>query len=139
MTGEKPGSFGDNYDRALGQLDGLPDVVHTKATTINVLTPLVGAAQTFIVQTFRQRDQGDTVFLIAVSAEGSLRLVIPPRVTEAIARQRDALSAKSRSKAATALAADRKARGEVPGFLRPGAPRPSRGKRKPRRAKRTKR
>jgi hypothetical protein len=61
----------------------------------------------------------DTIFLEVVGQEGTVRLAIPPEVADTIARQRDALAAKTRSKAARKLAADRKARGETPAFLRP--------------------
>ena len=69
-------------------------------------------------QTYRHREQGDTIFLETISAEGSIRIAIPPKVAEAIARQRDSLTDKSRSKAAKATAADRKARGVVPAFMK---------------------
>lgn len=108
----------ETFDRLIGALHGLPDVVSTKPTTVVTLLPLIGAAQTYIVQTFRQREQGDTIFLQCVSGEGALRLAIPPKVADAIARQREALTDKSRSKAAKALAAERKEQGIVPGFLR---------------------
>src|SRR3954469_21075322 len=104
------------YDRLIGALHGLPDVIASRPSTIRTLSPLIGKSQTFIVQTYRQRDQGDTIFIEAVSGEGSFRLAIPPKVSEAIARQRDALTGKARSKAAKAQAQDRKDRGEVPGF-----------------------
>jgi hypothetical protein len=107
----------DAYDRLLGALDGLPDVVQSRPTTIRLTTPLLGNSQTFIVQTVRQKDKGDTIFLEVVSREGSQRIAIPPGVANAIARQRDALTAKSRSKAARAQAQDRKDRGVVP-FLK---------------------
>ena len=108
----------DNFDRLIGALHGLPDVVASKPTTIRTLVPLLGSSQTFIVQTYRQRDQGDTIFIECVHGEGSFRLAIPPKVSEAIARQRDALTSKVRSKASKAVAADRKERGELPGFMR---------------------
>lgn len=108
----------DTFDRLLGGLEGLPDVVATKASTVRTLVPILGSAQTWIVQTYRQKDLGDTVFLECVHADGSFRLAIPPKVTEVIARQRDQLTDKSRSKAAKAVAQDRKARGIKPAFLR---------------------
>jgi hypothetical protein len=104
----------DKFDRMMGALEGLPDVTHTKPSTITGLTTLIGAAQTFIVQTFRQREKGDTIFLQYVDDEGSVRLVIPPGAADAIARQREALGAKNRKKAAKQSAAARKARGDVP-------------------------
>jgi hypothetical protein len=110
----------DDFDRHLGSLEGLPDTVQTRPATIRTTTPLVGASQTFIIQTVRQTERGDTVFLEYVDRKGSTRIVLPPAVTNAIARQRDALTDKSRSKAAKTLAADRKARGIQPGFLKKG-------------------
>jgi hypothetical protein len=111
----------DTFDRLIGALHGLPDVVTTKPSTIRTLVPLLGSAQTFIVQTYRQRDQGDTIFLECVHGDGSFRLAIPPKVAEAIARQHDALTDKARSKAAKAAAQERKDRGEQPAFLRRSA------------------
>jgi hypothetical protein len=113
----EPNNMPDSFDRTLGSLEGLPDVVQVKATTVRVTTPLLGKAQTFIVQTIRQRDVGDFVFLEYVDAEGSTRMVIPPKVTEVIARHRDAIGARIRSRAAKAKAADRKARGLKPGYM----------------------
>lgn len=108
----------DKFDRALGALVGIPDVIHTAPTTVRAVMPLVGLAQTFIVQTYRQRETGDTVFLEYVDEGGTVRLVIPPSVTKVIARQRDALSARARSKSARAAAEDRKARGILPAFMK---------------------
>jgi hypothetical protein len=61
---------------------------------------------------------GDHVFLETVSRDGAIRIVLPPQVADAIARQRDTLTAKSRSKAAKTLAQERKARGDLPAFLK---------------------
>lgn len=108
----------DRFDRAIGSLTGLPDVINTPATTVRSVSPLVGSAQTFIVQTFRQRENGDTVFLEHVDERGSTRLVIPPGVTKVIARQRDALTTRARKRGAKAAADDRKARGITPAFLK---------------------
>jgi hypothetical protein len=112
------GGMPDTFDRLIGGLDGLPDVVSTKPTPVRTLVPLLGSAQTFLVQTYRQREQGDTIFLECVSAEGTFRLAIPPKVADVIARQREALVAKARSKAAKANAQGRKDRGESPAFLK---------------------
>jgi hypothetical protein len=108
----------DIFNRVIGSLDGLPDVTHTRPTTVTTVHPLIGESQTFVVQTYRQRDQGDTIFLQYIDAETSDRIVIPPRVADAIARQRDALTHRTRSKAARASAEARAARGEQPAFLR---------------------
>jgi hypothetical protein len=53
-----------------------------------------------------------------VDANGATRIVIPPQAAEVIARQRDALSTKNRKKAGREQAAARKARGELPAFLK---------------------
>jgi|ERR1043165_716546 hypothetical protein len=108
----------DKFDRVMGALANLPDVAHTKPSTIAVVSPLIGEAQTFIVQTYRQRDEGDHIFLQYVDAEGSKRISIPPAVADAIARQRDALTTKVRKRVAKEQAQARKARGEVPAFLK---------------------
>jgi hypothetical protein len=108
----------DKFDRMLGGLKDLPDVLHTKPSTVVTTLPLIGKAQTFIIQTYRQREIRDTVFLQYVDDERSLRLVIPPKIADAIAARRDALTSKSRKKAAKAAAAARKERGEPPAFMR---------------------
>jgi hypothetical protein len=109
----------DHYDRQLGSLHDLPDVVKTKPATIRVVPPLaIGGTQVFVVQTFRQRERGDTIFLEVMGQDGAVRLVLPPEVSNSIARQRDAVTARTRSKAAKASAEDRKARGIQPGFAR---------------------
>jgi len=107
----------DAYDRQLASLHDLPDVTRTKASTVRAVPPLgVGGTQVFIVQTYRQADRGDSIFLEVVGGAGAVRIVIPPAVSNVIARQRDALTARSRSRVAKAVAADRKARGLEPGF-----------------------
>lgn len=108
----------DNFDRMIGSLHGLPDVSSTKPATVRAIIPLIGASQTFIIQTYRQREAGDTVFIELVAAEQNVRIALPPAVADAIARQRSALTDRSRSRAAKELAAERKRQGIVPGFLR---------------------
>ena len=108
----------DKFDRLMGALVNLPDVTHTKPSTVAVVSPLIGEAQTFIIQTYRQREIGDTIFLQYVDAEKSVRIAIPPEAADAIARQRDALTTKVRKRLGKQQAAERKARGELPGFLK---------------------
>ena len=108
----------DIFDRMLGALHGLPDVASVKPATIRAVTPMTGDSQVFIVQTFRQREVGDTIFLEFVTRDSTTRIAIPPGVADVIARQRDALTGKTRSKAAKATAQARKDRGELPGFMR---------------------
>jgi hypothetical protein len=108
----------DKFDRMMGGLANLPDVTHTKPSTVVCVSPIIGATQTFILQTFRQREVGDTVFLQYVDDGGSIRIAIPPSAADAIARQRDSLTAKVRRNVGKAQAAARKARGEKPGFMK---------------------
>ena len=108
----------DLFDKMLGNIHGLPDITSTKPSTVQAISPLLGCTQMFIVQTYRQKEQGDMIFLQAVSKEGTVRLALPPQVSDAIARQRDALTDKSRSRAARANMEARMQRGEVPGFMK---------------------
>lgn len=112
------------YDRIRGGLQG---VAHfTKPSTIKNVEDVTGRAETFIVETARHElrtakqsgETGDTIFVECVDENGVTRLALPPSVSSAIARQRDALTARSRSRAAKTSALARKERGEVPGFMR---------------------
>lgn len=112
------GNLPDAYDRLLGSLHGLPDVTSTKPSTIRNVTPILGTSELFTIQTYRQRERGDTIFLECVSKDGFVRLALPPSVADAISRQRDALTGKVRSKIGKATAQARKDRGELPGFMK---------------------
>lgn len=113
----------DAFDRALGALDGRPDTLHTKTFTKTVLPVLgIGGSTTYVVQTWRTVVDGDRsrdqIFLQAFGAEGHVRLVLPPDVADAIARQRDSLGTRRRVLAGKRNAAERKARGEEPAFMK---------------------
>jgi hypothetical protein len=112
------GALGDVFDRTFRSLHGLPDTAHTKATTVRTVSTVLELAQTFIVQTYRHRENGDYIFLEYVGNDGSFRIVLPPAVANVVARQRDALTGKNRRAAAKASAADRKAKGILPGFMK---------------------
>jgi hypothetical protein len=118
----------DHFDRMIGALHGIPDVLNVKPTTIVAVIPMVGSARTYIIQTYRQKEQGDTIFLQEVGPDGSIRIALPPQVADAIARQRAALTDRARSRAAKDVADERKKAGIVPAFLRPGAKRGGRGR-----------
>jgi hypothetical protein len=137
----------DHYDRLLGALDGLPGVLSTKPSTIQQVTPILGTSQTYIVRTVRQQEPREdressapaefTVFLEHASREGGLiRLALPPRVTDLIARQRDALTTQARRKTARRVAQQRKDSGIESPLSRPDvrakAQAARRGKRKAR-------
>lgn len=107
-----------HFDRYLGNLHGLPEVTSVKPSVLRVVPTFGIGTHMYCVQTFRMKEQGDTIFLEHVSDEGTTRIVLPPAVADAIARQRESLTGKSRSRAAQATAADRKARGLQPGFMK---------------------
>jgi hypothetical protein len=109
----------DTFDRVIGSLHGLPDVRNTRPSTVTTVLPILGNVQTFVVQTYRD-ERGDTLALQMVDAEGRARIIVPPAVTDAIARQREALTLAARRAHGRAIgkrvAADRKARGLAPAF-----------------------
>ncbi len=111
-------ALGTVFDKTMRSLHGLPDVTTTKATTVRHMTPVTELAQTFIVQTYRHAEVGDTIFIEYVGTEGSVRIALPPKVADTIARQRDALTTKNRKRAAKAESARRKGLGIVPGFMK---------------------
>jgi len=101
----------DEYDRLQSQYEGLPGVLRIDSRPLRVV-PFLGVhgTTTWLVQTVRVPDAGgDLVFLDCNRGAGSFRLVLPPDVTAAIARQRDALASKSRRRAARAAARTRPA------------------------------
>ncbi len=110
------------FDRIRGGMENLPDVTRCGPSTIQTVHPLIGEVQTFIVETLRQRERGDTIFLIYVEGDKSIRIPIPPQVADTIARQREALGKKVRREIGRRLgkqqAAERKARGEPPAFMK---------------------
>lgn len=109
------GNVPDAFDRQLAALHDLPDVVRVAPSTVRVVPPLgIGGTQLFVIQTMRQRERGDYIFIEL----GATRLVLPPVVARILARQRDALTDKMRSKSAKAVAAERKAQGIEPGFMK---------------------
>lgn len=110
----------DKYDRMAGALDKLPDATQTKPTTVKTIVPLTGESQTFIIYTVRQREIGDTIFLEYGDGDRYVRLYLPPAVADTIARQRDALTTKVRKRVGRESAEARKARGELPGFMKNG-------------------
>lgn len=123
------GNMPDAFDRMLGNLHGLPDSVRTKPTTLRSVEPIVGHSQTHIVQTIRLREvtEKDGVetargrdwgFIEAIDRGQVIRLALPPTVMDTIARQRDALTAMTRTKIGKEVAQARKDRGELPGFMK---------------------
>ena len=80
----------DAFDRIIGQIDGIPGVHKARPSTVTTVLPILGNAQTYVVQTYKT-DEGMFGFVQMVDAEGRARVVLPPKVMSAIYRQRDAL------------------------------------------------
>lgn len=104
------------YDRVRGGLEGV--ALFTKPSTIKNVQIITGKTETFVIETARHEEIGDTIFIECMDDSGVTRLALPPKVANAIAAQRDSLTARRRSRAAKAAATARKERGEVLGFLR---------------------
>ena len=104
----------EHFDRMVGNLENLPDVIRTRPSTKTISLPLVGHSHTYIVQTYRQKDEGDTIFRQVISAEGTHRIVLPPMVAKTIASQRESLVKRSKSKAGKEKMERRMAQGFVP-------------------------
>jgi hypothetical protein len=99
------------YDRLYG---GMRDVcLRTKPSTIKNVE-MTGRAETFVVETMRHSEYGDYIFIECMDENGVIRLALPPRVANAIASQRDSLTARRRSIASKAVAKQRMEQGEVP-------------------------
>lgn len=120
------------FDRAFAGLQG-GNNLPTKPSTIEYVEPITGDAETYTVQTIRSEYKvqikkgwetitetriGNFIVLKFIDKDGVRRLIIPPKVSDTIARQDRALIAKARSNAAKAEAKARKLRGELPGFMR---------------------
>lgn len=133
------------YDKRIGALVGLPGSLHTKATTLRSVTSMVGRSETFIVQTYRVRDPeddgqtgkpeaeilGDTIFLEYFGPDGVIRLALPPKVANTIARQRESLTGMVRGAAAQQAMRTKRERGITLG--NPAALRKARAARKKKR------
>jgi hypothetical protein len=106
----------DPFDTAIAMLSDRNDVLQVKPATVEFSTPLVGALETWVVRTFRERDKGDHVFLQRLSAGEPVRIHLPPSVTAKMAAQRKGLDERARTAAARQAADTRRARGIVPAF-----------------------
>lgn len=102
------------YDRMYGNLIDVS--ISTKPSTVKVVQPLTGRAETFIIQTLRHAENGDYIFVECADENGLVRLALPPKVASAIASQRDALTKRRRSIASRTTMKNRMANGEVISF-----------------------
>jgi len=102
------------YDRTFG---GLHDVcLSTKPSTIKNVQTLTGKSETFVIITMRHEELGDYVFVECMDENGLTRLALPPKVANAIASQRDALTKRNRSRTSKRVMRERMDAGFVPNF-----------------------
>lgn len=104
------------FDRIRGGLEGV--AMFSKPSTVKHVQAVTGKAESFIIESAKHEELGTFVFIEALDELGVIRLALPPKVVAVIARQQDALSARSRSNAAKALAQARKDAGILPGFMK---------------------
>ena len=86
----------DPFDRLIGLIDGTPGTRKARPSTVTSVLPLLGDSQTYVVQTYKTED-GFFGFVQSIDRSGGARFVLPPKVMNAIYRQRDALIKASRS------------------------------------------
>jgi hypothetical protein len=103
----------DRYDRIYAAMHDIALI--TKPTTIQLIQPLTGKAETFVIQTARHED-GDYIFVQRLDENGTVRLALPPKVANAIAAQRDALTKRRRSISSRNTMRNRMESGEWTGF-----------------------
>lgn len=96
----------DDYSTRLRELRANPAAVE-RSSTIDA-QDWYGNAETWTVRTIRIEGR-DVVFLQRINAKGGDRWILPPDVTQAIARQRDSATTVNRKRGANKAAATRKA------------------------------
>jgi hypothetical protein len=114
---DSPIATRDAFERAMAEAEMVNGTDKSGPTT-RVVTDPYGRTSTFIVQTIRWRDPAepgarsrDTVFVQQIDSEGGTRYVLPPAVADAIATQREALTARARTRAGRAAMEARQADG----------------------------
>ena len=116
----------DLFSRELRALRDDPGA-HSSTSTIQT-QDFYGNAATWVLETFRNADGKETVFIQRVDATGGQQLVLPAAVAAALARHRDQLGARARRRQGHRLVAQRLERGDKLG--NPEALKRARGKRK---------
>lgn len=105
------------YDRTYGAMRDVCLRI-PKASTIQDVD-LLGRSQTFVVETMRHAEHGDYIFVQCIDESQTVtRLALPPKVANAIAAQRDSLTARRRRISAKATMKARMDAGFVPDFKR---------------------
>jgi hypothetical protein len=105
------------YDRLRGTLNAL----YTKPSTVKNVESVTGRSETFVIETGRTDEGGDYVFIERTNEAGVTRLVLPPKVANLVASQREALTKRRRRSTAKRVAAERIANGWKPSFKKKSA------------------
>jgi len=98
----------DRFDKLRDAVWGMPAFIH-KHTTILSPAWLFVPQETWTVETIHTAEV-DVVFIQSISAEGSLRVVLPDKVVEAIYRQRQGILKESLKQRGKQAAMTRKAK-----------------------------
>jgi hypothetical protein len=108
----------DPFDQQLARLTGLPNGANTSPTVVQTVD-FYGNSTTWISQVVKT-DEGEYAFLTVVKADAAAaRFVVPPRVLSLMDRQRATTTTIVRRRHGRRLAAERKAAGIMPGFMKP--------------------
>jgi hypothetical protein len=104
----------DPFDIALDNVLGHPNGAHTQPSIVQSIDHY-GNVSSFMVQTVKW-DEGVSVFVTQVNAQGSVRFVLPPKVVTLVQRQQDAITLMIRRRHGKRLAEEAKAAGVVRTF-----------------------
>jgi hypothetical protein len=104
----------DPFDIALDNVLGHPNGAHTQPSIVQSIDHY-GNVSSFMVQTVKW-DEGVSVFVTQVNAQGSVRFVLPPKVVTVVQRQQDAITLMIRRRHGKRLAEEAKAAGVVRTF-----------------------
>jgi hypothetical protein len=102
----------DEFTVRLRELRDNPGAVSTSSRVD--IPDFYGNHETWTVDTFRH-DGIETAFVQRMSADGGLRMLVPPQVMSALVRGHETLTGKSRSRGARRAVETRIARGDVLG------------------------
>jgi hypothetical protein len=100
----------DLFSRELRSLRDNPGAFSSQSTIDT--QDFYGNAATWVLETFRDNDGTETVFVQRNDAEGGQRWVLPSKVVAALARHREQLSVRARRRQGHRLVALRKGRGD---------------------------
>lgn len=101
----------DPFDATLHDLMGHPNGAHTQPSTVRAIDDYKHVTD-YIIQTVKW-DGGTTVFVTQVSAREPKRIVLPPKVVQAILRQQEQVSTMVRRRHGQRLAEQLRADGKL--------------------------